>query len=90
MFVQHPLLHDPYIQLGLCAPVFLLGFFHFGKSAFYSLKNGMPNMDVLIFIGATAAFTYSLIGTLNHLGPDYMFYETCATIITARSIGKSI
>lgn len=88
MFIQHPLLHDPYIQLGLCAPVFLLGFFHFGKSAFYSLKNGMPNMDVLIFIGATAAFTYSLIGTLNHLGPDYMFYETCATIITLVLLGN--
>ena len=45
-------------------------------------------MDVLIFIGATAAFTYSLIGTLNHLGPDYMFYETCATIITLVLLGN--
>lgn len=88
MFVHHPLLHDPYVQLGCCIPVFLLGFFHFGKSAFFSLKNGMPNMDVLIFIGATAAFTYSLIGTLHNLGSDYMFYETSATIITLVLLGN--
>lgn len=88
MFIHHPLLHDPYVQLGLCIPVFLLGFFHFGKSAFFSLRNGMPNMDVLIFIGSSAAFTYSLIGTIQQLGPDYMFYETCATIITLVLLGN--
>ncbi|UIR57759.1 cadmium-translocating P-type ATPase [Sphingobacterium sp. SRCM116780] len=88
MFIHHPLLHDPYLQLGLCIPVFLLGFFHFGKSAFFSVKNGMPNMDVLIFIGSTAAFTYSLIGTINHLGPSYLFYETSATIITLVLLGN--
>lgn len=45
-------------------------------------------MDVLIFIGTTAAFAYSLIGTLNYLGPDYMFYETSATIITLVLLGN--
>ncbi len=81
-------LHNPYVQLALCLPVFILGCFHFGKSAFNSLKNGIPNMDVLIFIGSSAAFIYSLVGTFQHLGSEYLFYETSATIITLVLLGN--
>jgi Cu+-exporting ATPase len=81
-------LHIPYVQLGLCLPVFLVGCAHFGKSAWSSIKGGVPNMDVLIFIGSTAAFIYSLTGTLQHLGEKYQFYETCATIITLVLLGN--
>jgi len=48
----------------------------------------MPNMDVLIFMGSTAAFIYSVIGTYSKLGHDYQFYETCATIITLVFLGN--
>ncbi|MGE8242248.1 MAG: cation transporter, partial [Sphingobacterium sp.] len=82
MFVDLPLLHEPYIQLALCTPVYLVGCLYFGNSALRSLWNKMPNMDVLIFVGSTAAFVYSAIGTYYMLGHDYQFYETCATIIT--------
>ena len=34
----------------------------------------MPNMDVLIALGATAAFVYSLYGTLTGQAERYMFY----------------
>lgn len=88
MFVPWHVLHNPYVQLALCVPVFALGCVHFGKSAFYSLKSGVPNMDVLIFTGSTAAFIYSLIGTVQQLGPDYMFYETTAVIITLVLLGN--
>jgi Cu+-exporting ATPase len=81
-------LHHPYIQLLLCLPVFIVGCLHFGKSALNSIKGGVPNMDVLIFIGSTAAFIYSLVGTLQNLGEQYQFYETCATIITLVLLGN--
>jgi Cu+-exporting ATPase len=81
-------LHHPYIQLLLCLPVFIVGCLHFGKSALNSIKGGVPNMDVLIFIGSTAAFIYSLVGTLQNLGEHYQFYETCATIITLVLLGN--
>lgn len=45
-------------------------------------------MDVLIFIGSASAFIYSLVGTIQHLGEHYLFYETCATIITLVLIGN--
>lgn len=75
-------LMNPWTQLGLCLPVFIAGMQFFGRSAVKSLLNGLPNMNVLIALGATAAFVYSLIGTVLGLGPDYLFYETAASIIT--------
>ncbi|MHB8209448.1 heavy metal translocating P-type ATPase, partial [Mucilaginibacter sp.] len=53
-----------------------------------SVKNGVPNMDVLIFVGSSAAFIYSLVGTIENLGEQYQFYETCATIITLVLLGN--
>jgi Cu+-exporting ATPase len=88
MWVKWPWLHNPYIQLALATPVYLIGLWHFGRSAWRSLTNRMANMDVLITLGATAAYVYSLIGTLQHLGPDYMFYETAAAIITLVFLGN--
>ena len=76
------------VQLLLCLPVFILGCLHFGKSAYSSVKNGFPNMDVLIFVGSSAAFIYSLVGTIENLGEHYQFYETCATIITLVLLGN--
>lgn len=76
-----------WVQLIICIPVFAIGVAHFGVSAVKSLRGGVPNMDVLIIIGSTAAFIYSLVGTINY-HPDYIFYETAATIITLVLIGN--
>lgn len=81
-------LHEAQTQLVLCLPVFIIGLFYFGKSALVSLRAGIPNMDVLIIIGVMASFAYSLSGTLLSLGPDYLFYETTATIVTIVLFGN--
>ena len=83
-------LMNPWIQLAICIPVYLVGMGYFGVSAFKSLRHGIPNMNVLIAIGATAAFVYSLIGSIGNLGMDYIFYETTATIITLVFLGEWI
>lgn len=88
MILPWHFLQLPIVQLLLCIPVFVVGCLHFGKSAIGSVKNGLPNMDVLIFTGSTAAFVYSLIGTIENLGEHYEFYETCATIITLVLLGN--
>lgn len=87
--IHWSLMHNAWLQLLICLPVFILGAWHFGKSAFSSLQNGVPNMDVLIFIGGTAAFVYSLVGTLSG-EEQYIFYETCATIFTLVLLGNWI
>jgi len=81
-------LMNPWIQLAICLPVFFVGMNYFGVSAVKSLRRGIPNMNVLIALGAAAAFIYSLIGTVSHLGMDYIFYETTATIITLVFLGE--
>lgn len=86
---------NPIVQLVLSLPVMLLGMYHFGKSALGSLRNGVPNMDVLIFIGSTSAFIYSLAGTLLNWGDPvaqhtYLFFETSATIVTLVLLGNVI
>lgn len=88
MFPWFGFLHNPQIQLILSTPVYILGVFHFGKSAYYSIKSRVPNMDVLIILGATASYIYSLIGFLMNLGHDYMFFETSASIITIILVGN--
>ena len=81
-------LMNPWVQLALTLPVFLVGMRFFGRSALKSIRNGVPNMNVLIAIGSAAAFIYSLTGTLFNLGPAYLFYETTATIITLVFLGN--
>ena len=90
MFIDWHWLHHPYVQLCLALPVFFIGIIHFGKSAYFSLKAGVANMDVLIILGATAAFGYSLYGTWMELGSDFLFYETAASIITIVLLGNLI
>jgi P-type Cu+ transporter len=82
------LLMNPWMQLILCLPVYIVGMSFFGKSAVKSIRNGMPNMNVLIAMGATAAFVYSLYGTLIGKAEQYMFYETAAAILTLVFLGN--
>ncbi len=87
--LHHSWIMQPYVQLVLSLPVYIVGMSFFGVSAWKSIRNGMPNMNVLIAIGATAAFVYSLYGTLT--GQDaYIFYETAATVITLVFLGNFI
>jgi Cu+-exporting ATPase len=83
-------LMNPWLQLALCLPVYIVGMNFFGRSAIHSIRNGMPNMNVLITFGATAAFVYSIIGTVLNLGESYLFYETAAAIITLIFFGNYI
>lgn len=89
MLPWHPaFLMNPWIQLAICLPVYVVGMNYFGVSAVKSLRRGIPNMNVLIAIGSTAAFVYSIIGTVGNMGMNYVFYETAATIITLVFLGE--
>jgi len=90
MFADYPPLHwlmNPWAQLSLCLPVYIAGMSFFGRSALRSIASGIPNMNVLIATGTTAAFFYSLTGTILNLGPGYLFYETAASVITLVFLG---
>lgn len=90
MFLSWHVLHNPWVQLALSTPVFAIGIRVFGISAVRSLRHRLPNMDVLIILGATAAYAYSLIGLVFYPAQahDYLFFETTASIITLVMFGN--
>ncbi|WP_337035114.1 heavy metal translocating P-type ATPase [Paenibacillus illinoisensis] len=86
---------NPWFQLALATPVqFYIGRpFYIG--AYKALRNGSANMDVLVSLGTSAAYFYSLYltvvwafegGSVHH-GPA-MYYETSAVLITLVVMGK--
>ena len=79
---------NPYVQLIFTLPIFIVGMAYFGKSAWYSITKGIPNMNVLVAIGALASFCYSLYGTIIGQGSSFAYYETTATIITLVFFGN--
>ena len=87
-FPEGSFIQNPILQFFLCLPVYIIGVAYFGKSAWSSLKTGIPNMDVLIFIGSSAAFFYSIYGSFLLDSQDYLFFETTATIITLVLLGN--
>ena len=86
-------LMNPWIQLILATPVqFIIGW-QFYTGAYKSLKSGSANMDVLVVLGTSAAYFYSLFLTLQSMNATHghhveLYYETSAIIITLILLGK--
>lgn len=80
------ILLNPWLQWTLATPVqFYIGF-TFYKGAYFSLKNRYANMDVLIALGTSAAYFYSVYNVLS--GNDHLYFETSAILITLVLLGK--
>ena len=61
----------------------------FYRGAWSSLKNRSANMDVLIVLGTSAAYFYSLLAYFGLLGPQReVFFETSAMLIAFIRLGK--
>ncbi len=76
-----------WVMLALAAPVqFYVGWQYY-VGAFKALRNKSANMDVLIAMGSSAAFFYSLPITFGLL-MGHVYYETAAVIITLIKLGK--
>jgi Cu+-exporting ATPase len=55
-----------------------------------SLKNGSANMDVLVAMGSSVAYTYSLTVLLYPALGEHVYFETSAVIITLIKLGKML
>lgn len=86
------LLMNPWFQLVLASIVqfYIGGQFYVG--AYRALRNKSANMDVLVALGTSAAFFYSVAEAFKTIGsPDYMpqlYFETSAVLITLILVGK--
>nr|WP_281381402.1 heavy metal translocating P-type ATPase [Geomicrobium halophilum] len=87
------MLMNPWVQLALAAPVQFFVGAQFYSGSYKALKNKSANMDVLIALGTTAAFFYSIfLGwewyATGQQGMPELYFETAAVIITLVVLGK--
>lgn len=76
-----------WVMLSLALPVqFYVGWQYY-VGAYKSLRNGSANMDVLVALGTSAAFLYSLPVTFGLIS-GHVYFETAAVIIVLIKLGK--
>ena len=81
------ILTNGWFQFALATPVqFVIGY-RFYNGAYKALRGGGANMDVLIAMGTTAAYLYSIYNLL--VGIHEYYFEASATIITLILLGKT-
>lgn len=91
-FIYVPdLFMNSWIQFVLATPVqFIIGR-QFYVGAYKALRNGSANMDVLVALGTSAAYFYSVYQMIvtrdAHHGP-HLYFETSAVLITLILLGK--
>lgn len=75
------------VLMALAIPVqFYVGWQYY-VGAFKALRNGSANMDVLVALGSSTAFIYSIPVAFGLLS-GHVYFETAAIIITLIKLGK--
>lgn len=92
-FIYLPdMLMNPWVQLALATPVqFIIGG-QFYIGAYKALRNKSANMDVLVALGTSAAYFYSVYLSVQSIGSSEhmtdLYFETSAVLITLIILGK--
>ncbi len=83
---------NPWVQLALATPVQFLVGGQFYVGAYKALRNKSANMDVLVSLGTSAAYFYSIYLSILSIGSDAhmveLYFETSAVLITLIILGK--
>ncbi|KYD08118.1 heavy metal translocating P-type ATPase [Heyndrickxia sporothermodurans] len=83
---------NPWVQFALATPVQFIVGKQFYVGAFKALRNKSANMDVLVALGTSAAYFYSLYLSISSIGSGAhmveLYYETSAVLITLILLGK--
>ncbi|MGN7942078.1 heavy metal translocating P-type ATPase [Virgibacillus sp. 6R] len=83
---------NPWVQLALATPVQFIVGRQFYIGAYKALRNKSANMDVLVALGTSAAYFYSLYLSIMSIGSNAhmveLYYETSAVLITLIILGK--
>ncbi len=87
---EHVTWLSPWVQLALATPVQILAGSRFYVGAWKALRGRSANMDVLVALGTTAAYVYSLSQVLLHAmrSHGHLYFEGSATVLTLILMGK--
>jgi Cu+-exporting ATPase len=80
---------NPWIDCGLAGITLIIAYYKFGKGAYYSVRGGSANMYVLILLGATTAFFYSIY-LLLFTAHTFLYFETTAVLVALVLIGEIV
>jgi Cu+-exporting ATPase len=86
-----PWAHAPWVNwlfLALATPVQFYTGWDYYVGSYHALRNRTANMDVLVAMGSTVAYLYSLIVLLFPAAGQHVYFETSAVIITLIKLGK--
>ncbi len=81
---------SPWTEFALALPVQIFAGARFYRGAWNVLRASSGNMDVLVVMGTTAAFGYSLylLATLGNAATGQLYFEASAVIISLVLFGK--
>ena len=88
--------HAPWVNwlmFALATPVQLYVASDYYVGAWKALRNGAANMDVLVALGSSVAYAYSVVVTIaltlgTSTAGEHVYFETAALIITLIKLGK--
>ena len=80
------MLMNPYLQFALATPVQFVAGWPFYRGAWSALRNKSANMDVLVAMGTSAAYFFSIAQMLAKSG--HLYFESSAILITLIILGK--
>ena len=82
------ILENHYLQFVLTTPVQFGVGYRFYIGSFRALRNRMANMDVLVALGTSAAYFYSVAVMLDPALGEMVYFETASLLITFIILGK--
>src|SRR5690606_6287907 len=84
------LLQNGWFQWALATPVQFYAGWMFYRDAYHSLRGRSANMSVLVALGTSAAYLYSVVTVLwgEELGIEGLYFETSAMLLTLILLGK--
>jgi len=83
--------HDPWVNwffLALATPVQFYTGWDYYVGSYHALRNRSANMDVLVALGSSVAYVYSIAVLLLPGAGQHVYFETSAVIITLIKLGK--
>ena len=80
----------PWTQAALATGVMLVSGTRFLREAFAAVRGGGANMAVLVSIGTSVAYVYSLVLVMTSDGHvhDHLYFEAAAVVLTLIMLGK--
>jgi Cu+-exporting ATPase len=88
LFGPHDLMLPVWLQFLLATPVQFWAGARFYRGAWNALRGGAANMDVLVALGTTAAYVFSIAVWLLAIERQHVYFEASAVVITLVLLGK--